>query len=394
MNLTTDNFDVVIAGGAIIGASTAWFLSHSSDLKGRVLVIEKDPGYTKCSTTLSVSSIRQQFSVAVNIRISQFGFAFLKSVQQETCRDGGIGLVENGYLLLAGDADVALLRRNTCLQTSEGAHTTLFTRAELASRYPWLNVEDVALAGYGMRGEGWFDSYSLLQYFKSGAQCEGVTFVKGEVIGLEASSTTVTAVVLADGTRYGCGQFVNATGTQASKIAQMAGITVPIEPRKRSVFVIDCPQSEQINDCPHLIDSTGVWVKPKGQYFITGTSPLPHDDIPCSDFDVDHHQFDELVWPVLARRIPAFEALKVVSAWAGHYAYNTLDQNAIIGPHTDISNFIFANGFSGHGVQQAPAVGRGIAEYITHGRYMSLDLSELGFDRITKGRALVEENVF
>lgn len=388
------NYDVIIAGGAIIGSSCAWFLSQQPEFNGRVLVIEKDPAYRKCSTTLSISSIRQQFSTEVNIRISQFGFEFLRSIEKHSGKDGGIGLVEQGYLLLADQSGVQRLRQNVQLQHSEGADIALLEPAELAGRFPWLNVEGVALASLGMSGEGWFDAYSLLQYFKLGARENSVTFIKGEVTGLDVKANRVASVLLADGSRFGCGHFVNACGTGAADIAQMAGINVHIEARKRCVFVIDCRESGKVSNCPHLIDSTGVWVKPKGQYFITGTTPPAHADLASTDFEVDHYLFDEYVWPLLARRIPTFEAIKVVGAWAGHYAYNLLDQNAIIGPHTEIQNFLFANGFSGHGVQQAPAVGRAISELIVHGQYLSLDLSDLGFARIPEGRALLEKNVF
>jgi glycine/D-amino acid oxidase-like deaminating enzyme len=388
------NYDVIIAGGAIIGSSSAWFLSRQTGFNGRVLVIEKDPSYRVCSTTLSISSIRQQFSTAVNIRISRFGFEFLQSIDKQSGRDGGVGLVEQGYLLLAGDGGAELLRRNVQLQRSEGADIGLFEPSELAKRYPWLSVEGVTMASLGLSGEGWFDAYSLMQYFKRGAQEHGVTFIQGEVAGLDVKAGRVARVLLADGSQYGCGHFVNASGTGAASVAKMAGIDVRIEPRKRCVFVINCRDSARVSDCPHLIDYTGVWVKPKGQYFITGTTPPEDRDPPCSDFDVDHYLFDEYVWPVLARRIPVFEAIKVVSAWAGHYAYNVLDQNAIIGPHPSVRNFLFANGFSGHGVQQAPAVGRAISEYIAHGKYVTLDLSDLGFERILEGRAVLEKNVF
>jgi len=388
------NYDVIIAGGAIIGASCAWFLSQQSGFNGRILVIEKDPAYRKCSSTLSVSSIRQQFSTEVNILISAYGFEFLKAVSEQTAKTGGIGLVERGYLLLADETGVGRMRQNVRLQRSKGADIGLFEPKELAARFSWLNVEDVALASLGLSGEGWFDVYSLLQYFKHEAQGNGVTFVKGEVTGLDVKADRVNRVRLADGSVYGCGYFVNACGTGAASIAQMAGVKIDIEARKRCVFVFDCHEGGKVSGCPHLIDSTGVWVKPWGQYFITGTSPPVDADPASNDFEVDHYLFDEYVWPVLARRIPVFEAIKVVNAWAGHYAYHLLDQNAIIGPHTSIQNFLFANGFSGHGVQQAPAVGRAIAELIVHGKYLTLDLSDLGFARIPEGRALLEKNVF
>ncbi len=385
------HFDVVIAGGAIMGSSSAWFLSRDQDFDGSVLVVEKDPAYRRCSTTLSVSAIRQQFSSAVNIRISQFGFEFLRSVEKES--PGGIGLVEQGYLMLAGPGGADRLRSNVALQRGEGSDIALYEAADLVERWPWLSVDGVALGGFGLSGEGWFDPSDLLQFFRRGAMEGGVTYAKGEVTGLDACAAQVRGVRLDDGRRFGCGHFVNAAGTAAADVAGMAGIALQVEPRKRCVFVIDCPEPGLITDCPHLIDRSGLYLKPSGRYFLAGKSPAPGSDGPCSDFDVDYSLFDEQVWPLLAHRVPAFEAARVVSAWAGHYAYHLLDQNAVMGPHPEICNFLFANGFSGHGMQQAPAVGRAIAEFVTQGRSVSLDLSELGYERVLAGRPFPELNV-
>ena len=114
------------------------------------------------------------------------------------------------------------------------------------------------------------------------------------------------------------------------------------------------------------------------------------DDLPL---DVDHALFDEVLWPALAARVPAFEALRPLQSWAGYYELNTFDQNAIVGAHPRWTNLYFANGFSGHGLQQSPAVGRGVAELLVHGRYRTLDLSPLAFERIESERPLVELNV-
>jgi glycine/D-amino acid oxidase-like deaminating enzyme len=130
-----------------------------------------------------------------------------------------------------------------------------------------------------------------------------------------------------------------------------------------------------------------------GQYYLCGCPP---DDDPAVDFDdfhLDHAIWEDKVWPAIATRIPAFEAVKVINSWVGHYAYNTLDQNAIIGPHSQVSNFLFVNGFSGHGFQQSPAMGRGMSELITYGEYRTLDLSELGFERIAAGRPFLERAI-
>jgi glycine/D-amino acid oxidase-like deaminating enzyme len=112
-----------------------------------------------------------------------------------------------------------------------------------------------------------------------------------------------------------------------------------------------------------------------------------------TDFEPDWALFEEVIWPTLAARIPAFEAIKPGRAWAGHYDYNTLDQNAVVGPHPEVENFIFANGFSGHGLQQAPAVGKALAELIVHGGYRTVDCSAFGYRRVIENRPFRELNV-
>jgi glycine/D-amino acid oxidase-like deaminating enzyme len=146
--------------------------------------------------------------------------------------------------------------------------------------------------------------------------------------------------------------------------------------------------------CPLLIDPTGVYFRPEGRTYICGTSPAADndpDDLPLDE--VDHALFDDVIWPTLAHRVPEFEALRVENCWSGYYEYNVFDQNAIIGHHPDVDNCVFANGFSGHGLQQGPATGRGVSELILHGRYTTLDLSPLGWERVLENRPIVEKNV-
>ena len=144
---------------------------------------------------------------------------------------------------------------------------------------------------------------------------------------------------------------------------------------------------------PLTIDPSGVWFRPEGRFYIGGTTPAEGNDPPAAPLEVQHEEWDEMVWPVLAERVPAFEAAKVVNSWAGYYEYNTFDQNGIVGRHPAIDSLIFATGFSGHGIQQSPAVGRAVAELIVHGDYRTLNLSPFGYERISAGRPVRELNV-
>ena len=176
------------------------------------------------------------------------------------------------------------------------------------------------------------------------------------------------------------------------EVASLAGIhDLPVRSRKRLVFTFQC--REEIPDCPLVVDPCGLYFRPEGDRFLCGISPPADQDPDCRDLHVDSRWFEDILWPALAHRVPAFDALRQRTAWSGHYAYNVRDQNAALGPHPEVGNFYFANGFSGHGLQQSPAVGRAICELIAFGAYRSLDLGRLGFDRFATGRLVRERNV-
>ena len=394
MGSVDENYDVIIVGGAVIGSSIAWHLTGRDDFKGRVLVIEKDSTYEFCSTALSAASIRQQFSTPINIEMSAYGIQFLRNLNRDLDPEVDIALHEKGYLILATDQGRDILRQNHATQTEFGGDIIWMEPDDLAQKYPWMNTSDLAAGCWGCTGEGWFDAYCLMQSFRKQARRRGADYIDGEVVEVLRNGDQVTGVVLKDGRRFGCGQLVNAAGTGGSKVARMAGLEIPVEPRKRCIFVFNCRDAEDISaSCPMLIDPSGLYVRPEGEFFITGIAPPKDRDPECWDFDVDHSLFDDIIWPGLYERCERFEAIKVVNAWAGHYSYNLLDQNAILGRHTDVKNFIFANGFSGHGLQQSPAVGRGIAELIATNGYETLDLSVFGYERIRDNAPVLELNV-
>ncbi|WP_328587480.1 NAD(P)/FAD-dependent oxidoreductase [Algihabitans albus] len=390
------SFDVVIAGGGVIGSAVAYFLAAHPDFDGRVCVVERDPSYQSGATARSAGSIRQQFSTPENIRMSQFGVTFLKALGETLAVEGerpDVQLQEGGYLFLASVAGLETLRANHTVQQAEGAPVTLLDCDGLAARFPWLNLEGLAAGCFGTAEEGWFDPFALLQAFRRKAVALGVTYLADEVVDIARQGHRIGAVELAAGGRLGCGWLVNAAGIRARDLARMAGIEgLPVHPRKRQVFVFNC--REPLPGCPLIIDPSGLYVRPEGSGFICGISPGPGEPDPdCDDLEVDHGLFEERLWPLLAARVPAFEAIKPAGAWAGHYDLNSFDANAILGAHPELPNFLFANGFSGHGLQQSPAVGRALAELIAEGRYVSLDLSRFGYERIAATQPIIEKNV-
>jgi glycine/D-amino acid oxidase-like deaminating enzyme len=390
--MSMSRYDIVIIGGAIVGSSIAWYLRREG-FSGSIALIEPDPNFTHACTTLSAASIRQQFSIGANIRLSQFTLDLFRRLQEEFGPEADISFRQNGYLILASEEGLPVLKANHEVQVGEGADILLEGPEALSRRFAWLSTEGIAAGAWGRTGEGWFDAHALLGLLRKGLRTKNVDFITGSVTGIERDGARVTGVALDTGERLEAGIIVNATGTSAGRVADMASLALPVEPRKRSVFVFEA--RDRFEDMPLIVDPSGIWLRPEGSVYITGGAESEEGEGPAdpSDFEPDWPLFEEVVWPVLATRIPAFEALKATRAWAGHYDYNTLDQNAVIGPHPDVSNFIFANGFSGHGLQQAPAVGKALAELIVHGDYRTVDCSAFGYERVAEGRAFRELNV-
>jgi glycine/D-amino acid oxidase-like deaminating enzyme len=392
--ITKNAYDVVIVGGAAVGSSTAYFLACNPDFDGSVLVVERDWTYAKSATALSSSSIRHQFSNPINVLISQFGTAFIRDFKTLAGGEApDLAFRESGYLFLAGDAAAAgILGRNHQVQKSCGADTVLLSPDELRARFPWLNADGLELGSLGLSGEGWFDNHGFLLGLRRAARMRGVGYVEDEVIGIRRENGRTTGVRLKSGEDIGCGTIINAAGTRGPRIAAMAGLSLPVEPRRRSLFVFSC-QTPLGGKVPLTVDPTGVFFRPEGQFYLAGTTPKSDDEVDVEDFEVMHAEFEDEIWPVLAERVPAFEAIKVVNAWAGHYDYCTLDQNVIVGPHPQIDNFLLANGFSGHGLQQSPAVGRALSELVIYGAYRTLDLSPLGYGRVAANRPFSETSI-
>jgi len=389
-----NSYDVVIVGGAMLGSSTAWWLSRNPDFDGRILVVERDPSYEFTSTSHTNSCMRQQFSNEVNIRVSQFAAEFVKTFRDYMGEDAPQPILQSyGYMYLADTpAFASTLQASQKVQASLGAGTRFWSRDEIAEAYPFYHLDDIIGANHNLKDEGYFDGGTLFDWWRRRARAQGVEYIANEVVAMWVAGSAVQSVTLASGEVVACGQVVNASGPRAARTAAMAGIEVPIEPRKRYTFIFDAEQPLD-RDLPLTIDPSGVHMRTDGQYYLAGCPPDDDPAVEYDDFVQDHSIWEEKVWPIIANRIPQFEAIKLVNSWAGHYAFNTLDQNAVVGPHHEIGNFVFLNGFSGHGFQQSPAMGRGVAEWLAYGEYRSLDLSPFGYDRVAEGRKFLETAV-
>ena len=392
------SYDIVIVGGAVVGSSTAYWLSQALGDRVSILVVERDSSYEFSSTALSTSAIRQQYSNPINVKISQFGIEILRGFQErmapfytdEPAPD--LGFKEHGYLYCCSPEGVEAATERVELQRSLGAHTIFLEPGPLKERFPWLNVDDLGGGSWGSREEGWFDSMGLLNGFRRAARASGVEYIDNAVTDLDLVDGRVVSVRLATGQVVACGTLVNAAGPRAQQVAAMAGLSIPVAPYKRYSFVF-ASANPIPGRMPNVIDLSGTFVRPEGELFLTGNTPQGDGPADYDDFEMHFEEFDDHIWPALWHRIPAFDALKVQTSWTGHYEYNMLDHNGIVGFHPEVKNFMFANGFSGHGLQQSPAVGRAVSELIVHGAFQTLDLSPFSYERVPRNEPFLEEAV-
>jgi FAD-dependent oxidoreductase domain-containing protein 1 len=375
---------VVIVGGGVIGSAAAFFLAREHG--AAVTVLERDPSFRQASSALSASSIRQQFSTPLNIALSQASLELMRPWL------GELSLVEAGYLYLAREAGAATLEGFNAVQRAAGADIRLLAPREMAVRWPWLSLDGIALGSWGARGEGWFDGPALHAALRREAKALGVRFVHADVTGFATDGDAVRAAIDAQGAHHTADALLIAAGAWSAAPAAQLGVALPVRAKKRDVFVLDTPAA--LPGCPLVIDASGFWLRPEGGSLLAGMPPRDGDpdDAPLSA--IDHGLFDDRLWPALAQRIPALEALRVRSAWAGYYEMNTFDHNGLVGALPGWRNAFTACGFSGHGMQHALPVGRGLASFIARGGdWGVIDLRPLSPARIAQGRPLIESQV-
>lgn len=389
------SYDVVIIGGGVVGSSVAYHLAADPGFGGSIAVVERDPFYAAASSSLSTSAIRQQFGTKPNIAMSMYSIDFLREAEHLLAVDGDrpeIGLREPGYLILATPSMEARLLANHAVQREMGVEVELLGPDELAARMPWLNAEDLALGSLGLSREGWFDGPALHQAFRRKARSLGVEYLAASVVGFGIQERRRVGQVLLDGgERIEAGTVVNAAGAWSGEIARMAGVAVPVFPRKRCVFVFDSPQ--RIERCPFVFDTSGFWMRAEGNLYLCGMPPSLENHDEDFGIEVDYDMFEEVIWPALAHRVPGFEQLRMLRAWAGLYEYNTFDHSGIIGRHPEIGNLVFATGFSGHGMMHAPATGAGVRDIIAYDEFRAVDLTAFRFGRIADNDP-IEEHVY
>lgn len=387
--MVDNSYDVIMVGGGVIGCATAYYLLKMEP-QLRVALIERDPTYSKASTPLSDGNTRLQFNIKENIQISQYGLDVLKRFAEEMAVEGDrpeVAFRQQGNLFVIDEASREEAQEGLALQQSLGCEVTWLTPAEVQQHYPLYNLEGCVGGTFGPQ-DGTMSPLGVLLGYKKKAMSLGAQFIQGEVVELLAAEGQIVGVKLSSGDKLTAKAVVNAAGAWAPKIAQTVGITLPISPTKRQVFIVET-QTRPDKILPVIFFPSGLYCIHEGEgLFMCGKS-LPDDPVTYEDFSWDRHIFEETLWPELVELMPAFDRLKVNRGWAGLYEVNTFDGNALLGEWPELKGFFLANGFSGHGFQQCHAVGRYLAELIT-GQIPTLDLSIFSPKRILENKPVFE----
>lgn len=384
-------YDIIIVGGGIMGSSTAYNLMKA-DENIKVAVVERDPTYERASTTLSMVNARIQFSLKENIQVSQYAFDVLERFEEEMVIDDmkpQIYYRREGNLFLVEENNRQAAEEALYLQKRLGCQVEWWSPEQIKENYPLYEPAGLVGGSFGPH-DGHFDAYAVLMGYKKKARSLGAKYIKDEVVEILADHGRAYGVKLASGESLKSKFVVNCAGAWATEVARTAGAKIPVDPVKRQVFALDTAVKPE--------GPLPLTVLPSGLYFRTETGGLillgksMAEDPVGFDFRWDDKRFMEILWPELAEFVPAFDTLKLVRGWAGLYAVNNLDGNAILGEWPELQGFFLANGFSGHGLQQAPAVGRYMSELIL-GKSPTLDLSIFRPERILENKPLSESGL-
>jgi FAD-dependent oxidoreductase domain-containing protein 1 len=380
---------IVIVGGGIMGSCIAYHLALAG-AAADVVVVEPDPTYEFAATPRAVGGIRLQHALPENVEMSLYG----DSVYSDFANQVTGGTVQYdpqfyrmGYLyMVQGAAQVAALNAIADMLEAKGVCLFRFDRAQLRSRYPSFHFNDSDAATL-TPDDGQIDPNAALMGFRRAAEGRGIRYLKDRVTSLDLTANLVTTARLASGNSLAVDTLVNTANCWAADICGMVGVPLPVEPRQRQQFFFDT--QVELEPIPAMRHATGHAMRRLQKGYITGYTPT--DESSAFNWDLDHAAFDEVLWPRLASQSSAFEAIKMKGGWVGHYDMNLLDGNPVIDRLPTIRNFIVAAGFSGHGLQHAPAVGRAIKEMILDGGFRSIDLSRFNYRRVIDNDPLPDD---
>jgi len=382
-------YDVVIVGGGLMGCSTAYNLTKQDETLN-VVVIEMDPTYEKASSVLSMANIRTNFSLKENILISQYTMEVIKTFEEDMQVNDDrpfIAWRQEGNLFLYDDEGVQAANSSYESQKSLDCTVNWLSPNEIKEQFPLYNLDGIVAGTFG-HNDGYLDGYAFLNAYRSKSNSMGVKYITSEVVDVLSLGGKVQSVKLSTGELLLSNIVVNCAGAWATKIAATANIKLPIEPTNRQVFCLDTKVKPD-GPLPLTVWPGGIIFRTEtgNQILLMGNSP---DDDPVGfEFTWDKKRFTESLWPQLAEVVPAFDTLKLLKGWAGLYAINTFDWNALLGEWPNLKGFYLANGFSGHGLQQSPAVGRYISELILN-RQPILDLSIFSPTRLFENKPVIE----
>ena len=368
--------DVAIVGGGIIGASIAYHLG----LRGvrNVVVFEREEELGTGSTGKCAGGVRLQFSTAANVEMSRISIDALERFEEELGQP--VDFKQNGYLfVLTREEDLETFRRNAEKQKSLGVPVEVIAPEDARRIVPQLRIDDLVGATF-CNEDGIANPHAIVQGYAKNARRLGATFRKdAEVTAIETSSKRVVALT-AGGVRFEVGKLVNAAGPWARLVGEMAGVSIPVEPVRRQYFITQ-PLDWIADNFPLLIDwGTGVYMHKESGGMLVGESDT--EEPPSFNQQVDW-DFLGVVSEHAIARVPRLEEAEVKTGVAGLYEVSP-DHNAILGGVPELENFYCANGFSGHGMQHAPAVGLVLAELLTDGASRRIDLAPYAMERFSK----------
>ena len=376
---------VVVIGGGVMGASTAYHLA----LRGLrdIVLLESQSFFGQGATGKCAGGIRYQFSTEINVRLSLLSLPMLDRFEDETGQ--AIDLRKIGYLLLATtERNITEFRRNVALQHSLGVPTEWLDGNEVRRRVPQLAADDVLAATFH-GGDGLADPNSVVAGYVSAARRLGVRlFNDAPVTGLETDGGRVTAVQTPHG-RIACEMVVNAAGPWAGLVGALAGVELPIVPVRRQMLTTTAlPTLDP--EFPFVIDfNRSLYFHREGDGLLTGMSN-PHQP-PGFDESIDE-EWNLVHLEEAVARLPLLARAGIRTRWAGLYEV-TPDAHPIIGGVPGLDGFYVVAGFSGHGFMHGPAAGLLLSEIILDGRAHTLDITQLSYERFAKGQLIQEYNV-